>query len=261
MKAIDKKFAALLLKHGEITEEQLLRAVETHDPNTPLTDHLLKLCIITETAALRVQAEHNGYEFVQLREVVAEPEALKLVTADLAWKMPLLAFGIKAGQIHVALAEGTNLFAQDELKLMLGRPVTVFIAQRGDLQAAIQRYYGPAPEQSTRLSAADFRKLRPEDLLGDPTESQRISRPVSLPSQTQIALPKETVAPNTADVPGILAALETERQKRGAYAAPSAFLLGERSDGLTAAQLSAPSHLLANLMNTVIDAGAAELGS
>jgi type II secretory ATPase GspE/PulE/Tfp pilus assembly ATPase PilB-like protein len=141
------RLGELLVQQGLITLDQLRIALkEQQHTNLPLGRLLVKLGFITE-AVIRDQLAHTiGQTSLDLTNVVADPEALKLISEDFARRHHLLpiAFDGPRQVLVVAITDMFNVVALDHLRALLGAGVEVDTVLSGEAQLleAIDNFYG-----------------------------------------------------------------------------------------------------------------------
>ncbi|MHB1332423.1 MAG: GspE/PulE family protein [Sulfuriferula sp.] len=141
------RLGELLVQQGLITLDQLRIALkEQQHTNLPLGRLLVKLGFITE-AVIRDQLAHTiGQTSLDLTNVVADPEALKLISEDFARRHHLLpiAFDAPRQVLVVAITDMFNVVALDHLRALLGAGVEVDTVLSGEAQLleAIDNFYG-----------------------------------------------------------------------------------------------------------------------
>ena len=141
------RLGEMLVQQGLITLDQLRIALkEQQHTNLPLGRLLVKLGFITE-AVIRDQLAHTiGQTSLDLANVVADPEALKLISEDFARRHHLLpiAFDALRQVLVVAITDMFNVVALDHLRALLGAGVEVDTVLSGEAQLleAIDNFYG-----------------------------------------------------------------------------------------------------------------------
>lgn len=158
MKALEKRIAGRLLATGALSESELESALKDYKGDPPLRAYLVDRGFVTPAQACRAEAEVNGLQFVELDEMPSAPEALALFTAPQAWAEQIVPIWFEPGAATIAIADPNDVIALDSLRLRLKAAVVVLVAERGDLQRALARYYGPNP-----LERPAKKPLTPED--------------------------------------------------------------------------------------------------
>ena len=141
------RLGELLVQQGLITTDQLSIALaEQRHNNIPIGRLLVRLGFVTESAIRDIMARTIGQESIDLAQVVADPEALKLVTQDFARRNRVLpiAFDPAEQVLTVATTEIFNVVAMDQLRGMLGSQIEIktLLASEAQLGDYIDHFYG-----------------------------------------------------------------------------------------------------------------------
>jgi len=141
------RLGELLVQQGLITTDQLSIALaEQRHNNVPIGRLLVRLGFVTESAIRDIMARTIGQESIDLAQVVADPEALKLVNQDFARRNHVLpiAFDPAEQVLTVATTEIFNVVAMDQLRGMLGSQIEIktLLAAEAQLGDYIDHFYG-----------------------------------------------------------------------------------------------------------------------
>ena len=141
------RLGELLVQQGLITTDQLAIALaEQRHNNIPLGRLLVRLGFVTETAIRDIMARTIGQESIDLSQVIADPEALKLIPQEFARRNRILpiAFDPRDQILTVATTEIFNVVAMDQLRAMLGSDIDIKtqLAAEAQLEDYIDQFYG-----------------------------------------------------------------------------------------------------------------------
>ena len=141
------RLGELLVQQGLITTDQLAIALaEQRHNNIPLGRLLVRLGFVTETAIRDIMARTIGQESIDLSQVIADPEALKLVPQEFARRNRILPIAFHAPDevLTVATTEIFNVVAMDQLRAMLGSQIEIKtqLAAEAQLEDYIDQFYG-----------------------------------------------------------------------------------------------------------------------
>ncbi|MGZ5093150.1 MAG: GspE/PulE family protein [Burkholderiales bacterium] len=141
------RLGELLIQQNIITTDQLAIALaEQRHNNIPLGRLLVRLGFVTETAIRDIMARTIGQESIDLSQVVADPEALRLVPQEFARRNRILpiAFHARDQVLTVATTEIFNVVAMDQLRAMLGAHLEIKtqLAAEAQLEDYIDQFYG-----------------------------------------------------------------------------------------------------------------------
>jgi type II secretory ATPase GspE/PulE/Tfp pilus assembly ATPase PilB-like protein len=141
------RLGELLVQQGLITTDQLAIALAEQRHNSiPLGRLLVRLGFVTETAIRDIMARTIGQESIDLSQVIADPEALKLVPQEFARRNRILPIAYHATEqvLTVATTEIFNVVAMDQLRAMLGAQIEIKtqLAAEAQLEDYIDQFYG-----------------------------------------------------------------------------------------------------------------------
>jgi general secretion pathway protein E/type IV pilus assembly protein PilB len=141
------RLGELLVQQGVITADQLAIALaEQRRSNLPIGRLLVRLGFVSETAIRDIMARTIGQETIDLAQVVADPEALKLVPQEFARRNRVLPIAYDPAEqvLTIATAEIFNVVVLDQLRAMLGPQIEVKpqFASEAQLESYIDQFYG-----------------------------------------------------------------------------------------------------------------------
>ncbi|MBN2053858.1 type IV-A pilus assembly ATPase PilB [bacterium] len=140
---MNNRIGEMLLKSGSITAPQLQQAIEVQKTTKDrLGSILVKLGFLKEEELTEALASQYGVPPVNLANFDIEPSVIKLISADVARKYHLIPVSRTGSAITIAMADPTNVFAQDDIKFMTGYHVEPVVASEVSIEDAIRRYYG-----------------------------------------------------------------------------------------------------------------------
>ena len=149
------RLGELLIQQGLVTPDQLgIALAEQKQNNIPIGRQLVRLGFITEAAIRDIMARTVGQESIDLAQVVADPEALKLVPQDFARRHRVLpiAYNTEERQLTIATTEIFNVVALDQLRASLGAGIEIKtqLAGEAQLEDYFDQFYGTAGEEYTQ---------------------------------------------------------------------------------------------------------------
>lgn len=142
-----KRLGDVLLDKGLITLDQLkIALLEQKTRNLPIGKMLVAMGFVTDSVIRDVLGETLGHEAVDLSQIVPDPEALALVSKELALKLkliPLLYFKA-TNELTVAMTDTMDLQALDRLRAAVGVDVEIKanLAVEAEIESAIDKFYG-----------------------------------------------------------------------------------------------------------------------
>ncbi len=184
--AVRRWLGDALLNAGLVTKAQLDEALAVQSTSgDKIGTVLVDLGIITETDLLRTLCDAAGIPFISEAELQPEPDAVGLLTADLARQHSAIPVKLEGRHVVVAMADPFDLLALRALTRAIGRSVKVVGAARPAVLTAMDRSYSvaaagggvmvasggsatPAPAASPRLSVARGDTSAPRGSVGRP---------------------------------------------------------------------------------------------
>lgn len=141
------RIGELMQQQGLISSDQLrIALIEQEKNNIQLGRHLVRLGFVTESIVRDLVAKNLGQESIDLSSVVADGEAIKLVSEDFARRHRLLPVLLDSARntLLVAMADTFNVVALDQLKAALNASLEVkaLLATEIQLEEYIDQFYG-----------------------------------------------------------------------------------------------------------------------
>ncbi|MDQ1348322.1 MAG: hypothetical protein QG573_1696 [Acidobacteriota bacterium] len=152
MRTVPVRLGELLEKRGEVTREQLLRALRNQKVlGGRLGTCLLEIEALSEEQLCSALAEQQGVPSASPEDLRGIPDdVLHLLPAKLAKRCHAIAFQASATQVKVALIDARNLAHQDEISFVVRRRIRWYVAPELRLIEALEKHHGE--ECPARLS-------------------------------------------------------------------------------------------------------------
>ena len=110
----------LLVSQSIISDDQLQLALQQQKQNgRKLGATLLELGFLTETQLLSFLAQQLGIEFVDLNQVVIQPQVVQLIPEVHARRYRALAINLSDGEVTVAMSDPSDLSAMDAIEALM----------------------------------------------------------------------------------------------------------------------------------------------
>ncbi|MGQ9476282.1 MAG: type IV-A pilus assembly ATPase PilB [Actinomycetota bacterium] len=136
-----ERLGQILVKNRVITEKQLQQALERQrETGEPLGRILVDMRMVSEGALTSILARQIGLRYVDLANYDVDLSACSLVDAEMARRYTLIPIGYEGEKLLVAMADPTNVFALDDVRIMTGMDVEPVVATKEDIISAINRY-------------------------------------------------------------------------------------------------------------------------
>jgi general secretion pathway protein E len=152
MAGVTKSPEALLIEEGSLSEETLEKARERQRDGKGLGDVLQEMGAVDSGTWARAVAHHFGLPFSErLPEDGDVLEFVNRLPINFAKRCQLLPVGRDGDAIVVATADPSNLGPLDDVRLLLGKPIRVFVAPGPVIVDAINRVYDMASGSASEL--------------------------------------------------------------------------------------------------------------
>jgi len=133
------KLGTILVDAGLITETQLQQAVESQNGKS-LSKALVDLGHASEIDIAAILAKTMNLPFVDIANYEINPGAATIISEEFASRYLLLPIDFDDDKMIVAMADPSNIFAVDDLKIVTGYDINVVVCTESDLRSAIGRY-------------------------------------------------------------------------------------------------------------------------
>jgi type IV pilus assembly protein PilB len=150
-----KSIGDVFVSSGLITEEQLQQALEKQHQlgaGEKIGDVLVTMGLVTEKEKVRCLGNVWGFQYVDLSEQTADPEAVKCISQDLARRYKIIPLSRKNGTLTLAMKNPLDVFAIDEVRLVTGAEIEPVIATEEDILAAVMQSYGGGSASAEAVS-------------------------------------------------------------------------------------------------------------
>ena len=136
-----KPLGQILIEEGLLNEEQLQRALSARSEKNQLLGRvLIDLGLVREADLVGALAKQLGLQFVDLSDMVVDPNAASLIPEQVARRYRALPVGFEDSRLIVAMADPANLFALDDIRTITGMEVKPVVATAADIESAIRKY-------------------------------------------------------------------------------------------------------------------------
>ncbi len=138
------RLGELLEKRGDVTREQLLRALRNQKVlGGRLGTCLLEIEALTEEQLCSALSEQHGVPCASPEDLRGIPDdLLELLPSKVAKRCHAIAFHASTTQVKVALVEARNLAFQDEISFVVGKRIRWHVAPELRLIEALEKHYG-----------------------------------------------------------------------------------------------------------------------
>jgi type IV pilus assembly protein PilB len=162
------RIGTTMIERGLITHEQLDAALEVQrTTGRRVGEILVGMDALSRFELARVLADHMGVPFVDLR--AKPPDAIlgALLPEEVARRYRSLVIDRWNNQLVIAMANPSDLFALDDLQMVMRQPIITAMAVEEDLLAAIDRVYRESDVETTLDAAtSDYVSAQNDDVFG-----------------------------------------------------------------------------------------------
>lgn len=134
----------VFIEEGLITQEQLQLAQDKQRElggSDPIARVLVELGFLDERDRVRCLGKVWGIGYVDLSTTSPKPDALQLLSPQLAKRFKSVPLRVENGKLFVAMANPLDIFIIDEMRLSTGMEIEAMIAIEEDLLAALSAHY------------------------------------------------------------------------------------------------------------------------
>ena len=137
-----RRLGELLIDSGVLTEEQLKQAIDEQvRSGCRLGEALKQLKLVDEDQLIAAISQQLDVPRIELADVHIDPELAHRLPEIAARRLRALVLSEQVDGYLVAMADPTDLLAEDELERQLGRPVHPAIVRERDLIRTLDRVY------------------------------------------------------------------------------------------------------------------------
>jgi len=147
-----RRLGEFLVERHVLSRDALETALEEESrTGVPLPAVLVRSGAVAEKDLVAAVAHGADLRFVDLAETPLHPEAAQAIPADVARRCLALGVAFEAARLVVAFADPGDAEALQAVHDACGWEVVPAIAERAELQRAIEAVYGPAPSTEAEV--------------------------------------------------------------------------------------------------------------
>ena len=154
-----KPLGQILLEKDLINQEQLDEALKVQKNTTEQLGRILvDLGHVTEQDVLRSHAEQLGIPFLDLDRISVDDDVAKAIPQSVVQRYNAIPIRRSGNRLTVAMADPTNVFALDDIRLITGYEIDPMLASSDDIGALMSGTSdggGTQEELQTALQALD----------------------------------------------------------------------------------------------------------
>ncbi|MGZ6966592.1 MAG: GspE/PulE family protein [Acidimicrobiia bacterium] len=143
-------FGEMLLERELISSRDLEAALKLQrTTGRRLGETLVALGLVSSGNVMRVLAQRLGLDYVEMTEITIDSIVAQAVPEEVARRYRVLPISRQADRVTVVMHEPSDVFAIDDLAMMLEATVVPVLADADQLDAAINRVWAGSNIQST----------------------------------------------------------------------------------------------------------------
>jgi len=132
----------LLQQRKVISAAQLKQAKAARKPSERLEHCLVRLGFINEREYLSIYSEQLSIPLIDLGNIQIDPELMKQTPSKVVHRDRVIPIDRHNGVIRVATSNPFNLYAFDELRMLMGAKVETVLATSDEISRVIKQFYG-----------------------------------------------------------------------------------------------------------------------
>ncbi len=145
--AVSNPLLELIKERNLLDDLQLEEVLQEHSRSgKPLGTVLHDFGLIDRDSQLQIIADHLGTEVVQIQEKDMTPEVLAVLPGNIARMYQCLPLALFDASVRVALGDPLNPAIIDELGFITRREIQLVVADPGEIEKAISKFYGDSNE-------------------------------------------------------------------------------------------------------------------
>lgn len=140
---ITKQLGELLLDKGVINQAQLDRALKIQKDKGGLIGQIfVMLGYVKEEEIAQVLTVQYGFPYLPLESYEISADMIKLIPENVARHYNLIAIDKIGNLLTISMSNPLNAQAVEDIEMLSGSKVQVFISTMTDITNAIKKYYG-----------------------------------------------------------------------------------------------------------------------
>ena len=140
---ITKQLGELLLEKGIINQAQLDKALKIQKEKGGLIGQIfVMLGYVKEEEIAQVLTVQYGFPYLPLESYEISTDMIKLIPENVAKQYNLIAIDKIGNLLTISMSNPLNIQAAEDIEMLSGCKVQVFISTMTDITNAIKKYYG-----------------------------------------------------------------------------------------------------------------------
>ena len=140
---ITKQLGELLLEKGIINQAQLYKALKIQKDKGGLIGQIfVMLGYVKEEEIAQLLTVQYGFPYLPLESYEISADMIKLIPENVAKQYNLIAIDKIGNLLTISMSNPLNIQAAEDIEMLSGCKVQVFISTMTDINNAIKKYYG-----------------------------------------------------------------------------------------------------------------------
>ena len=139
---INEQLGELLIERGIITQSQLDKGLAIQREKGGLIGEILvELGFAKEEDIAQSLTAQYGFPFLPLSNYDINPEVISIIPGRVARQYLLIPIDKIGNNLTIAMSNPLNVHAVEDVELLCGRSVQIFVSTSSDIKRAIEKYY------------------------------------------------------------------------------------------------------------------------
>lgn len=141
-KLVNKQLGELLVERNIISQQQLDKALAIQKEKGGLIGEILvEFGLVKEEDVAQALTAQYGFPFLPLNNYEIDPEIIKIVPARVARQYLFIPIDRIGNNLTITMFNPLNIRAIEDIELISGCSVQVFVSTASDIKKAIGKYY------------------------------------------------------------------------------------------------------------------------
>ena len=141
-KIVNKQLGELLIERGIINQHQLDKALTLQkDRGGLIGEVLVELGFAKEEDITQALTAQYGFPYLPLANYEINPEIVNIIPSRVARQYLLIPVDKVGNNLTLAMSNPLNVHAVEDVELLSGCSIQVFVSTLSDVKGAIEKYY------------------------------------------------------------------------------------------------------------------------
>lgn len=139
---VRKRFGQIMVDANVVTNAEVEYAVANKMSGEKIGEALIRFEFTSESQVLDALQNAAGVERINLKQFDISQEMTLLIDESYARDRIIMPIEYEGNKLAVAMADPIDYITMDDLRLMIGKNLVVYIATRSEIMHTIEKYYG-----------------------------------------------------------------------------------------------------------------------